>query len=134
MKVKNNHLASVCKATSILGCIQRGGQQDEGGDGPPLLHPHESPPAVLLPGLGSPAQEECGAVGVGPDFYAVEKKNKPSLLQETQKTQRDNLGGTLATKEIIFLSFIFSLIHFCFLFLCFLSNGISSKPRCAGIT
>jgi len=65
MKVKNNHLASVCKATSILGCHQRGGQQDEGGDGPPLLRPHESPPAVLLPGLGSPAQEECGAVGVG---------------------------------------------------------------------
>jgi len=49
-------------------CIKkRSGQQREGGDCPPLPCPHETPSEVLCPCLGPPAEEECGAVGVGPE-------------------------------------------------------------------
>ena len=54
------------KANSIPGCISRGGQQ-AGGDCPPLLYPHDAPPGALLPGLGVPVKEGCGAVGAEPE-------------------------------------------------------------------
>ena len=43
------------------------GQQVEGGDSAPLLHPCESPPAVLRPALEPTAQERRGPVGTGPE-------------------------------------------------------------------
>lgn len=46
---------------------KRGGQQNKRGDCSPLLRPHEATLVVLQPGLGPPAQEECGAVIEGPE-------------------------------------------------------------------
>jgi len=46
--------------------MQRG-QQVEGGDSAPLLCSGESPPQILCPALGPPAQEGHGAIGVGPE-------------------------------------------------------------------
>ena len=45
------------KANGVLG-----GQQSEGGDGLPLVCPHEAPAGVLHPRLGPPAQEGCEAL------------------------------------------------------------------------
>jgi len=56
------------KANCVLGCIKkRGGQQGEEGDCPPLFGSCEAPSGLLRPGLGSPVQEGCGALGVGPE-------------------------------------------------------------------
>ena len=46
-----------------MGCIERSGQQGQGGNGAPLLCPPEDPSGVLCPGLGPPTQEGCGAAG-----------------------------------------------------------------------
>lgn len=47
---------------------KRGGQQVKGVAFPPLLHPRDIPPALLLqpPGLEPSAEERCGAIGEGP--------------------------------------------------------------------
>jgi len=39
----------------------------EGGDCPPLRSSCEAPSEKLRPGLGTPVQEGCGALGVGPE-------------------------------------------------------------------
>jgi len=56
------------KATCILGCIldEKHGQQVKRGDSAPLLRSGETLPEVLYPALEPPAQEEHGAVEVGP--------------------------------------------------------------------
>jgi len=43
------------------------GQQVEGGDSAPLLHPGETPSGVLHPALEPSAQERHGPVGGGPE-------------------------------------------------------------------
>lgn len=43
-----------------------GGQQGEGGGSAPLLCSCQTPPGVLQPCQGSPAQHGAGPVGVGP--------------------------------------------------------------------
>ena len=44
----------------------REGWQRAGRRLPPLLCPNTAPSRVLHPGLGSPVQAKCGAVGMGP--------------------------------------------------------------------
>ena len=50
-----------------LKLLQRVGQQCEGSDCPPAFCPLEPSSVVQCPDLGLPVQEECGAVGAGPE-------------------------------------------------------------------
>ena len=43
------------------------GQQAKGGDSPPLLCSHDTPPAVLCPALGAPMSEGHGPAQAGPE-------------------------------------------------------------------
>ena len=57
-----------CSPVVILGYIKRGvANRERGGNCPSLLCLCEVPAGVLCAGLGSPAQEGCGAVGVSPE-------------------------------------------------------------------
>ena len=59
----------------------RGGQQEEGGNFPPLLCPWEASSGVLCPSLGSPVEKEYGAVGMGPEEGQKDDQRAGELLQ-----------------------------------------------------
>jgi len=57
------------------------GQQGEGGNSAPLLHPGETPPGVLHPVLEPSAQAGHGAAGAGPeDGHKDDPRAGASLL------------------------------------------------------
>lgn len=67
-------------------CLQlhqkRGDQPGKGGDFHPLHCSCEAPPALLCPGLGSPTQERCRVVGVGPkEGYKDNQRIGAALLR-----------------------------------------------------
>ncbi|KAJ7418019.1 rna-directed dna polymerase from mobile element jockey-like [Willisornis vidua] len=55
------------KAKCVLGYIQSSLASRSGGNSAPLLRSGESPPGVLNPALGFPAEEGRGPLGVGPE-------------------------------------------------------------------
>ena len=55
------------KARSFLGCIKRRLAIKKREMTDPLYSPHMTPSGVLCPNPGPPAEEGCGAVGVGPE-------------------------------------------------------------------
>ena len=66
------------------------GQQVEGGDSVLLLHSAETPPAVLRPALGSPAQERHGAVGARPEKGHKDGQRAATALL-CRKAERDGV-------------------------------------------
>ena len=82
---KSGHEPPLCashqESQLYPGLLQkRGGQHEEGGDCPPLLCLCEAPSRVLRPGVGPPAQEECKAVGGGPEDGHKDDQNAGSPL------------------------------------------------------
>ena len=66
LDVSQQSAPATWKASCTLGCINRGVASRGRGVCPPLLCPCEAPSGVLCLGLGPPAQEGYGTVGVDP--------------------------------------------------------------------